>query len=67
MAKIKLTIYNDLGEEIGVRETTLSNGVETLDQIESSVELFRQSILPEITKVLLEDNQSNFKKKYTLQ
>ena len=44
MAKIKLIIYNDLGEEIGVREKILESGVETLDEIESSVELFRQSI-----------------------
>ena len=63
MAKIKLIIYNDLGEEIGVREKILESGIETLDEIESSVELFRQSMLPEITKVLLEDKQSIFKKK----
>ncbi len=63
MATIKLIIYNDLGEEIGVREKILESGVGTLDEIESSVELFRQSMLPEITKVLLEDKQSTFKKK----
>ena len=67
MAKIKLIIYNDLGEEIGVREKILESGVETLDEIESSIELFRQSILPEITKVLLEDKQSTFKKKQSTQ
>ena len=63
MAKIKLIIYNDLGDEIGVREKILASGVDTLDDIESSVELFRQAMLPEITKVLLDDKQATFKKK----
>ena len=62
MVKIRLIIYNDLGEEIKVREKILESGVETLDDMGSSVELFRQSMLPEITKVLLEDKQSALKK-----
>ena len=54
-AKITLTIYNDLGEEIGVRERLLERGVKTLNEAESSVKLFSQSMLPEITKVSLEN------------
>jgi len=63
MARIKLIIYNDLGEEIGVREKLLEIGVTNLDDIESEVESFRKSMLSEITKVLLEDSQATFKKK----
>jgi hypothetical protein len=63
MAKIKLIIYNDLGDEIGIREKTLSEGVDNLDNIESSVESFRQEMLPEVSKILLASTQSDFKKK----
>lgn len=34
----------------------------TLDEMEREVEDFRKSMLPEITKVLLEDSQQAFKK-----
>lgn len=63
MARIKLVIYNDLGEEIGTRETFVENGIDSLDTIESEVESFRKLMLPEITKIFLEDCQSTFKKK----
>jgi len=62
MARIKLVIYNDLGEEIGTRETFVENRIDSLDTIESEVESFRKLMLPEITKIFLEDCQSNFKK-----
>lgn len=62
MARIKLVIYNDLGEEIGTRETFVENGIDSLDTIESEVESFRKLMLPEITKIFLEDCQATFKK-----
>jgi hypothetical protein len=34
----------------------------TLDEMESEVEEFRKSMLPEITKILLEESQRSFKK-----
>ena len=65
MATIKLTIYNDLGEGIGVREKRLEVGVSALDDIESAVELFFKPMLSEVTKILLEESQATFKEKFT--
>lgn len=63
MGKIKLVIYNDLDEEVGVLEKQMLKSPTTLEEMEWEVEEFRKSMLPEITKILLEDSQREFKKK----
>lgn len=63
MATIKVTIYDDFGKEIGLREKTMKSSVKDFDTIEEEVELFRQEVLPEITKILLQSQQIDFKKK----
>jgi hypothetical protein len=63
MAKIKVTIYDDFGNEIGQKEKKLDKGIDNLDLIEDQVEELRQEMLPEITKILLQSSQDAFKKK----
>jgi hypothetical protein len=63
MAKIKLTIYDDFGNEISQKEKKLDKGIDNLDLIEDQVEELRQEMLPEITKILLQSSQDAFKKK----
>jgi hypothetical protein len=65
MATIKVIIYDDFGKEIGLREKTMKSSLNDFDSIEEEVELFRQEVLPEITKILLESEQKAFKKKST--
>jgi pheromone shutdown protein TraB len=62
MTKIKLIIYNDFDEEVGFLEKKMVKNLNTLDEMESEVEEFRKSMLPEITKILLEESQRSFKK-----
>jgi hypothetical protein len=63
MATIKIIIYDDFGREIGLREKTMNIFENDFDAIEEGVEQFRQEILPEISKILLESQQQDFKKK----
>lgn len=63
MARIKVIIYDDLGHEIGLREKTINSSEHNFDAIEEAVEQFRRELLPEISKLLLESQQQEFKKK----
>ena len=63
MASIKVTIYDDFGHEIGIKEKTMKSSLHDFDAIEEEVEEFRQEVMPEITKTLLESHQKSFKKK----
>lgn len=63
MATIKVTIYDDFGHEIGLQEKIMKSSLGDFDAIEEEVERFRQEIMPEITKILLESQQKAFKKK----
>jgi hypothetical protein len=65
MTTIKIIIYDDFGREIGLREKKISISENDFDSIEEGVEEFRQEILPEISKILLESQQKEFKKKPT--
>jgi len=65
MATIKVIIYDDFGHEIGLHEKTMKSSLHDFDAIEAEVEQFRQEIMPEITKILLESQQKAFKKKST--
>lgn len=63
MATIRLTIYDDEGNEITSTQQVLASQLDTIDQIEAAVENFRQKALPQVSKTLLEQNQKAFKKK----
>lgn len=63
MATIKVIIYDDFGHEIGIQEKTMKSSLHDFDAIEEEVVLFRQKVMPEITKILLESQQKAFKKK----
>ena len=63
MATIKVTIYDDFGQEIGIKEKTMKSVLHDFDAIEEEVEQFRKEVMPEITKILLESQQKEFKKK----
>lgn len=63
MARIKVTIYDDFGNEIALQEKTMKSSFHDFDAIEDEVEQFRKEIMPEITKTLLETQQKAFKKK----
>ncbi len=62
MATIRLTIYDDEGNELQTTQQTLAPQLDTIDKIESAVETFRQQALPQVSKVLLEQGQKIFKK-----
>lgn len=63
MATIRWTIYDDEGNEIQSAQQALAPQLETIDQIESAVEVFRQEALPQVSKALLGQSQNAFKKK----
>jgi hypothetical protein len=65
MAKIKITIESESGEQIGgVREYFLELREEaTLAEIEAAVEQFKRKALPEIEKEILEGSQAKAVKK----
>jgi hypothetical protein len=63
MATIKVIIYDDFGHEIGLQEKIMKSSFHDFDAMEEEVEQFRQEIMPEITKILLESQQKAFKKK----
>ncbi len=63
MATIRWTIYDDEGNEIQSNQQALASQLDTIDQIESAVEAFRQEALPQVSKALLEQSQQTFKKK----
>lgn len=63
MATIRWTIYDDEGNEIQSAQQALAPQLETIDQIESAVEVFRQEALPQVSKALLVQSQKAFKKK----
>ena len=63
MARIRLTIYDDEGNEIKTTQQALASQLNTINQIEAAVEDFRQKALPQISKTLLEQSQKAFKKK----
>lgn len=63
MATIRWTIYDDEGNEIQSAQQALAPQLETIDQIESAVEVFRQEALPQVSKALLAQSQKAFKKK----
>lgn len=65
MATIKITIYDDFGHEIGLQEKAMNSSLHDFDALEEAVEEFRQEVMPEITKILLESQQKAFKKKFT--
>ncbi len=63
MAKVTLEVKNDAGEVIKSMSYELGESLNHIDLIESSVEAFRLSALPEISLALLGSEQSAFKKK----
>lgn len=63
MASIRLTIYDDEGNELATTQQGLASELDTIDKIEAAVEEFRQQALPQVSKTLLEQNQKAFKKK----
>jgi hypothetical protein len=63
MATIRLTIYDDEGNEIATTQQALATQLDTIYKIEAAVEDFRQQALPQVSKTLLEQSQKTFKKK----
>jgi len=65
MAKIKVTLEDDNGEQVGKeREYELELREEaTLDEIEEAIEKFRIKIMPELEKELLSESQNRVVKK----
>ena len=63
MATIRLTIYDDEGNEITTTQQVLASELDTINKIEAAVEDFRQQALPQVSKTLLEQSQKVFKKK----
>jgi hypothetical protein len=64
MAKIKITIENDEGEQIGKQEEyELEVGKGTLGEIEAAVEGFKRKSLPKIEQQLLSESQEQEIKK----
>jgi hypothetical protein len=63
MATIRLIIYDDEGNEITTTQQVLASELDTIAKIESAVEDFRQQVLPQVSKTLLEQSQKVFKKK----
>ena len=62
MGQITISIKNDEGKVIGEKSYDL-NQVRTLSEIEAEVEKLRKSLLPDLTKELFEEAQSEYKKK----
>lgn len=62
MGQITISIKNDAGKVIGEKTYDLDK-VKTIAEIESEVEKLRKSLLPDITKELFEEAQSEYKKK----
>jgi hypothetical protein len=63
MATIRLTIYDDEGNEIATTQQALASELDTINKIEAAVEKFRLQALPQVSKTLLEQSQKVFKKK----
>lgn len=62
MGQITISIKDDAGKVIGEKTYDL-NKVQTISEIEAEVEKLRKSLLPDITKELFEEAQSEYKKK----
>lgn len=62
MGRIIISIENDEGKIIGKKTYDL-NKVQTISEIEAEVEKLRKSLLPDISKELFEEAQSEYKKK----
>ena len=62
MGRIIISIENDEGKIIGKKTYDL-NKVQTMSEIEAEVEKLRKSLLPDISKELFEEAQSEYKKK----
>lgn len=58
ISKIRIIIYDDNDQEIGIQEQVIEGAMLDLDRIE--VEEFLKSKLPEITKTLLANSQKEF-------
>ena len=65
MAKIKVTLEDDNGKQVGIeKEYQLEIKEEaTLDEIEEAIEKFRIKIMPELEKELLSETQNQVIKK----
>lgn len=60
MARIRITLEDDIGREIKGTEPRfyeLSNGLENLHEIEGALERFKRQVLPDLTRELLEQAQ----------
>jgi len=62
MGQITISIRNDDGKVIGEKTYDL-NKVQTISEIEAEVEKLRKSLLPDLSKQLFEEAQSEYKKK----
>lgn len=62
MGQITISIKNEEGKVIGEKTYDL-NKVQTISEIEAEVEKLRKSLLPDISKELFEEAQSEYKKK----
>lgn len=65
MAKIKITLENEKGKQIGeVQEYELEVGQGSLVEIEAAVEKFKRNSLPKIEQeLLIESQEQEIKKK----
>jgi len=62
MAQLKVTLTDDLGNEISYHEYAVDKEANNLSRIERKVEELRPQILSDITKDLLLHEQAEYKK-----
>ena len=61
MIKIEITLKDEQGKQLAQLESLdLELGTRTIDEIERSVEKFKQTMLPEISKELMLQAQKDF-------
>ena len=61
MIKIEITLKDEQGKQLAQLESLdLELGTRTIDEIERSVEKFKQTMLPEISKELMQMAQKDF-------
>ncbi len=65
MAKVKLSIENDLGEELLLKSYDLGgDDIRNIDELENVMDTFYEKSMPEITTEILKASQEKFLKKW---
>lgn len=63
MAQVKVTITDEAGNVIGAHDYRLAEALTTLGQMEAALEALRPTLITDLTRDLLEEEQQRFQKK----